>query len=130
MAKLINRDLNAYTYIFKLFYASSRSFKSELNARTKLGEEATEIILSTTMPKFVWIAVFTNLELLKVSKANGMVIIDATESNTEDSWILGVSPEGIITYDSQEEPRSKFTIYNTDVDDFYIFANNLKGGWA
>lgn len=92
----------------------------------QIGVEATEIILSSTMPKFIWVGIFTNLELLKQSKADGLVLLDATESNFEDASILMVTPKGITTYYSQEPPSTKYVVYNLNVDSFHIFANNLK----
>lgn len=78
------------------------------------------------MPKFIWIGLFTNTELLKQSNSNGLVVFDATETNIEDALILMVSPSGLTTYDSQEDLGFKYTTYNLDINNFNIFANNLK----
>ena len=122
-----NHQLPGKKIILKLFFTSSRSFKAELNEKINIGEEANEIILSSTMPKFIWVGIFTNLKLLKQSKANGLVVLDATESNTEDSRILMVSPESITTYNSQKDINNKYNVIETNINTFNIFANNLKG---
>ncbi len=121
-----NHDLPGNKIILKLFCISSRSFKAELNNKVNIGVEANEIILSLTMPKFIWIGLFTNTGLLKQSKANGLVILDATETNIEDALILMVSPNGLITYDSQDDLGFKYTTYDLEINNFNIFANNLK----
>ncbi len=119
-------DLPGNNIILKMFYTSSRSFKAELNERIEIGDEANDIILSLTMPKFIWVGVFTNLELLKESKANGLVVLDATETNVDDARILMVSPKCLTTYDSQGDLNSKYANYNLVINNFNIFANNLK----
>lgn len=119
-------ELPGNKIILKLFFTSSRSFKAELNERIDLGDDATELILNLTMPKFVWIGVFTNPKLLNESKANGMVVVDATETNIEDARILMVSPNRITTYDSQAELDNKYSFYYPEIKTFNIFANNLK----
>lgn len=116
--------------ILKLFFTSSRSLKSELNERIEINDEANELILNSTMPKFIWLGVFTNPDLIVQSKANGLVILDATESNTEDARILMLSPKGITTYDSKEKLESKYNVYDIEINSFNIFANNLKGEWS
>jgi hypothetical protein len=125
-----NHKLPGNQIIFKLFYTSSRSFKTELNQRINIGEETNEIILNTTMPKFIWVGLLTNPELLRKKKANGLVVLDATGAKTYDSSILMVSPSGVTAYDSQEETGNKYVVYDTKINSFNIFANNLKGEWS
>ena len=62
--------------------------------------------------------------------ANGLVVLDATEPTAVNSPILMVTPESIITYDPQEIPQNKHVVYNIGVNNFNIFANNLKGEWS
>jgi len=119
-------ELSGNKIILKLFFTSCRSFKAELNERIDLGFDATELILNLAMPKFVWVGILTSPELLKESKANSMVVIDATETNIEEARILMVSPNKITTYDSQAELDSKYAFYYPEIKTFNIFANNLK----
>lgn len=112
--------------IIQLFCMSSRSFKSEINERIGLDEDVTNLILSLTMPKFVWVCTLTNSELLKQNKANGLILIDATEPNNVDSRMLILSPNGIITYNAQNKLEEKFTKFNFHINNFNTFANNLK----
>jgi len=125
-----NHRLPGNKIIFKLFYTSSRSFKTELNQRINIGTEANEIILSTTMPKFIWVGLLTNPELLRKKKANGLIVLDATGAKIYHSSILMVSPVGVTTYNSQEETGNKYVVYDTKINSFNIFANNLKGKWS
>ena len=112
--------------IIQLFCMSSRSFKSELNERIGLDEDVTNLILSLTMPKFVWVCTLTNSELLKQNKANGLILIDATEPNNVDSRMLILHPNGIIIYNAENKPEEKFKNLIFHIKIFNTFANNLK----
>jgi hypothetical protein len=121
-----DHGLDSNNIILKLFCISSRSFKVELNSRIGLSADATDILLSLTMPKFIWVGLFTDFKRIKSSKANGFVVFDATETNYEDALIAAVTPHRIITYDSQQEIGNKHRTFDVNVNDFNIFANNLK----
>ena len=121
-----DHNLPGKDIIFKLFYTSSRSFKAELNGKMNLNIDATNVILNSTMPKFIWLGIFTNKKLIKESKANGMVIIDATEPNNRDSRILMVSPNGITVNNPHADPKNKLDVISIRIENFNIFANNLK----
>lgn len=125
-----NHNLPGEDIVLKLFFTSSRSFKAELNKKINMGVEANEIIIKSTMPKFIWVGIFTNPDLLRQTMANGLVVLDATEPTAVNSPILMVTPESIITYDPQEIPQNKHVVYNIGVNNFNIFANNLKGEWS
>jgi hypothetical protein len=112
--------------IFKLFYTSSRSFKSELNKDNSIGSEVKDLILTTAMPKFIWVTILTNIDLLREGKANGLILLDATEPNPEGSLILMASPSCVIIYDPNAELNEKHDVFELTVDNFTIFANNLK----
>lgn len=112
--------------IIQLFCMSSRSLKSEINKNIGLNEEATNLILSLTMPKFVWVCTVTNLALLKQNKAKGLILIDATETNRVDSIILILSSNGVTLYNVQNKPKEKYEQYDFSIDIFNTFANNLK----
>jgi len=65
--------------IYKTFLTSSRSFKQEIALNDTLENSIKELILSLSMPKFVWITELSNRELILDNLCLGMLIIDATE---------------------------------------------------
>jgi hypothetical protein len=113
--------------ILKLFLTSCRSFKAELNERIDIETDAKEILLSLTMPKFIWIGLLSEPGSFMQSKANGLIVLDATETNMNDAFMVMVSPKCIVIYDSQAEPDMKHSKIDITIDNFNIFANNLKG---
>ena len=76
---------------FRMFLASSRSFKGHLAYNSVLSDEAKEVFVSCTMPKFIWVAELSDLGLIKEKKGNGIIILDATEVNIMDNKPLILS---------------------------------------
>jgi hypothetical protein len=119
-------NLPGQDIIFKLFCMTSRSFKAELNKYSDIGIDANDLIQNLTMPKFIWLGVFTNPLLIRNSKANGLIVLDATETSFRDVHILMVTPKGVIINDTQSELGEKYPKIKLKVNNFNIFANNLK----
>lgn len=68
--------------LIRFFLASGRSFKDSIALNRSFQSDVRDVILELPMPKFVWIAEISNKTLIKQGKANGLVILDATEANT------------------------------------------------
>ncbi|RZL53709.1 MAG: hypothetical protein EOO93_20705, partial [Pedobacter sp.] len=67
--------------LLRTYLASSRSFKDVLATNSSFSSDLKDIILELAMPKFIWITEISNKELMKSKKANGVIILDATEAN-------------------------------------------------
>lgn len=65
--------------IYKTFLTSSRSFKNEIALNETLDNDVKELILSLSMPKFIWITELSDRELILDNLCSGMLIVDATE---------------------------------------------------
>lgn len=70
--------------LIRFFLCSSRSFKDSLSLNGTFQSDIKEIILELAMPKFIWIAELSNKALIKQHKADGIIILDATEANVND----------------------------------------------
>uniref|UniRef100_B3EN62 Uncharacterized protein n=1 Tax=Chlorobium phaeobacteroides (strain BS1) TaxID=331678 RepID=B3EN62_CHLPB len=68
-------------YVFRVFLASSRSYKHELARNAGVHGELKHLMIEAQMPKFIWVAEISTKELIKEGKANGLMIVDATEAN-------------------------------------------------
>ena len=103
-------------FTFRMFLASSRSFKSHVSKMDGLESQLKQDILSTKMPKFIWCAEFyiKNKTIKSDTFADGIIILDATEANHRslDSLILASYPD-----------RSIFMVDNY----FVSLAQNLEG---
>lgn len=118
------------TRIIRIFLCSSRSFKEFISLDSELTLKAKEMILSTPMPKFIWVAEISKRESFQEGKCEGMLVQDATEpieysEQTQPlmhSLILGFYESVIFRQDF-----GKFTVINGTFDGpFRGFKNNLK----
>lgn len=111
---------------FRMFLASSRSFKQHVALNSDLNETAREILVSCTMPKFIWVAELSDMELIKQKKGNGLILIDATEVNIIDNKPLILSVfKNILTI--WNDPVGELEDIPLDLENFTIYTNNLGG---
>jgi hypothetical protein len=111
---------------FRMFLASSRSFKQHIALNSKLNETAREVLVSCTMPKFIWVAELSDIELIKEKKGNGLILIDATEVNIIDNKPLILSVfKNVLTI--WNDPIGELEDIPLHLDNFTIYTNNLGG---
>jgi hypothetical protein len=67
--------------LLRFFLTSSRSFKDSLSTNDSFSYDVKEKILSKPLPKFIWVGELSSKDLIKEKKANGLIILDATEAN-------------------------------------------------
>lgn len=115
---------NSEVYL-RVFLASSRSFKHYLSLNESFNNSLKELILSISLPKFIWIAEISTMDLIKKKQANGIVILDATEANTS----MFSKPLIIACYNNNllviEQNPMKAVKINLTLQAFSIFENNL-----
>lgn len=118
------------TRILRIFLASSRSFKEYISLDSGLPEITQEMILSTPMPKFIWLAEISTPASFAQGKCEGILVQDATEpveysdqtQTLMHSLILGFYESVIFRQDF-----GKFTeIKDTFEGSFRRYHNNLK----
>lgn len=84
-----------------------------------------DIIISTQMPKFIWVSEISDKNLLKEQKTKGIVLLDATEANNTDlrSLIFAWCNGYWLRYVNQLK-----TLYSDQVltTPFTMFNGNLK----
>lgn len=112
-------------YYLKIFLASSRSYKDFLAKNGTFSDDIKEIILEKTMPKFIWVCEISNKDLIKENKANGIVIIDATEPNIAETKPLIYSGYNDIQILFNEK-LNKFQKITLILQPFKMFNGNLE----
>ena len=95
-------DINS-KILLRFFLASSRSFKNEVAKNETLQPELKGLLLEISMPKFIWVAEISTKTLIKQKKANGMVILDATEANIyfNKPLIIAAYQDKVINFDEK-----------------------------
>ncbi|MFT3932831.1 MAG: hypothetical protein QM726_04370 [Chitinophagaceae bacterium] len=109
----------------RFFLASSRSFKDKLNKNESFQDDLKGLILETPMPKFIWVAELTTKDLIKQKKANGLVILDATEANINSNkpLILAAFQGKVINFDHKAGILENNILI---LQEFSIFEHNLN----
>lgn len=112
--------------LLRFFLTSSRSFKHYLSFNSSFDPTVREMILETEMPKFLWIGEVSTKTLMKQKKANGIVILDATEANllSLKALIMAAYKGQYIYYDEQ---TNWFSNISLPLNDFDVYSNNLNG---
>lgn len=111
--------------LIKFFLTSSRSFKDCLALNSSFDADIKELVLETPMPKFIWVTELGTKELLKDKKANGLIILDATEADTRQNkpLIFAAYQGGINKFDYTKGELEDFSLV---LPEFEIYENNLK----
>ena len=109
----------------RVFLASSRSYKATMALCEDLESRAKDYIIETPMPKFIWVAEISNRQLIQEDKADGLILLDATEGNYKFqkplifAFILGK----MFKFDKE---LSKLSYILLNLKPFEIYKNNLK----
>ncbi len=112
-------DINSPVLIRTLL-ASSRSFKDSVALNEELNKDAKELLISTPMPKFVYITEVSTQQQLLDHKAMGMVILDATEP--KGTGIIAAMLGGqYLAHD-----LTSLTAINLNLSPFSTYQSNLR----
>lgn len=111
--------------LIKFFLASSRSYKNYIALENSFQSDIKNEIIVTPMPKFIWIAELSNKTLIKQGLANGIVILDSTEANTNNNkpLIYAAFQDKVITYDVESNKHKEKVL---PLQPFRIYTNNLR----
>lgn len=111
--------------LIRAFLCSNRSYKHGLALDSDMDIDIRNILLELSMPKFVWIIELSTKSLVKNKKANGLIILDATEASTTyfDPLVAYIHNGELISFD----PSTNDIVRNPlTLNEFSIFENNLK----
>ena len=108
--------------VIKTFLTSSRSYKNEIALNNTLQDDAKELLISTPMPKFIWITEISTKKLMKEDKSEGLLILDATEPK-KAGLIAAMIENYYLAIDLNNIKLIELTL-----QPFLNYKNNLKGG--
>jgi hypothetical protein len=120
-------DLKPNEDIFlRSYLTSSRSYKHELMLNATFDPNLKTLILESNMPKFIWVCEISTKDLIKKQLANGIILLDATEANTQNFKPL-ICASYMGSYISHNSVGGFFDRNSLILNPFSIFTNNLKG---
>ncbi|MBN7814217.1 hypothetical protein [Algoriphagus pacificus] len=125
-AFLTTGKTNGLPIYFRIFLASSRSYKDSVATDDFMDSDTKELILDIPMPKFIWIAELSDEKLIKKRLARGLIILDATEANLQNNkpLLLSAFEKEFQTWDERSGVLTKILI---DLKSFKIYTKNLQG---
>ena len=111
--------------LLRFYLASSRSFKDSLAKNDSFQEDLKSILIETPMPKFIWVAEVSSKDLIKEKKANGIILVDATEANIyfNKPLILAAYQDKMILLDGISGTLESNILH---LPNFRIFEQNLN----
>jgi hypothetical protein len=111
--------------LLRFYLASSRSFKDDIAKNTSIQEDLKVLLLEAFMPKFIWVAEISTKDLIKQKRADGLVVLDATEANIyfNKPLILAAYQGKLVISD---EKTGKLESNLLPLKDFSIFRHNLN----
>ncbi|MDP3453194.1 MAG: hypothetical protein Q8R90_09590 [Bacteroidales bacterium] len=113
--------------LLRFFLTSSRSFKNEITTNTTMQEDLRYLLTEASMPKFIWVAELSTKDLIKQKKANGLIVLDATEANIyfNRPLIIAAYQNKVIVLDDKSGklemdllPLQSFTIFEQNINVF------------
>jgi hypothetical protein len=110
--------------LIRFFLTSSRSFKDQLTENPSFSIDIKEKLLATPLPKFVWIAELSTRALMKQKKANGVILLDATEANIDMNKPLVFAAYGGHVVEP-EKGTGELLQKPIPLAEFLIYENNL-----
>lgn len=115
----------AFNLFFRMSLTSNRAFKDRIANDELMQEDLKTIIIETSMPKFVWVAELGNKSLFSEGKANGLIVVDATEANIYNNkpLIIAAYQNKVITFDDKS---GIFECDTLSLSPFSLLINNLK----
>jgi len=115
----------ASNVFFRMSLTSNRSFKDRITDDAFMQEELKAILIETSMPKFIWVAELGNKDLFSAGKANGLMVVDATEANIYNNkpLILAAYQNKVITWNDSSGNFESDVLY---LSSFSLLINNLK----
>lgn len=107
----------------RTFLCSARSYRKYVILNDMI-DDWKSIILNKSFPKFVWVTEVST-DNIPTGKANGLILLDATEANTLDyrPLIVAMCNGFLLQYDKSSQA---ITSYQATGTPFTIFDRNLK----
>lgn len=113
--------------IYRIYITSSKSLKEKALDDETMDSDLKEIILSLSMPKFVWCVDFSTLKEYKNQKCSGRIIIDSTSENYySEPWIFRHDDSEIEYKDYDENAFTIIKKARKNNNPYKMYKNNLK----
>lgn len=115
--------------ICRIYITSSNSLKREALDSPNMNDTLKDVIISLTMPRFVWCIDLAGIDNYKKNLTSGRVIIDTTAATKEEEpWLLrhdGKRIEFIDIENGDMSGSAKFSSVSCEIEPYNIYVHNL-----
>jgi hypothetical protein len=111
--------------ILRLYLISSRSLKHEIALKDDFNSDNKELLLNTSMPKFVWVIEFSTKDQFEKDEAFGLIVLNSTDNSIYTAINIIIFPDKAIV-----DQNGEHLIYDINSTKFVSLKNNLKGEWS
>ncbi len=113
-------------YFMRLLLTSSRSYKNAIARDTTFPVNLKSEILEIGMPKFIWVAEISTKTLVKQRQAQGLLLLDATEPNSQGfNALILMAHQDLFLYPDND--TKELMQINLTLSTFNMYLNNLNG---
>lgn len=114
-------------YVFRMYMASSRSFKEHIALQKELDSRLRFTLLTVSFPRFIWCAEFINKADASAGTVSALIVLDATEGdeNWKNSFIFAARKKSSIFYRAVDHTY-KTNIMRIPFNGFGMYAHNLN----
>ncbi|MCM1244854.1 MAG: hypothetical protein NC293_04320 [Roseburia sp.] len=112
--------------VCRIYITSANSLKREVFKSESMATELKEILLTLSMPKFIWCVDLAGIDNYKKHLTSGRIIIDTTSATLdEEPWILRHDSEIIQYRDFDHDPDTIFE-KKVMIPPYELYQNNLR----
>ena len=112
--------------VCRIYITSANSLKRKAMQSMSMPQTLKDIIISLSMPRFVWCIDLAGIGNYRDGKTTGRIIIDTTSATWEkEPWILRHDMETIQYKDFDLDPEYIYTVKES-MHPYDIYKNNLK----
>lgn len=114
--------------ISRIYITSANSLKRETLNTQNMNEILKDVILSMTLPRFVWCIDLAGIDNFKKNLTSGKIIIDTTAPTIEENiWLLRHDGEKIEFMDVENgDSENEYSVITTEIQPYDMYKNNLK----
>lgn len=114
-------------HIFRMYMASSRSFKEHLGNQNSLDNSLKFHLLAVSMPRFIWCAEYINPKDAAKGEVSSLIVLDATEGGEiwQDSFIFAAHKKFSLFNEAEDHTYKLKSLY-VSFNGFKMYEHNLN----
>ncbi len=111
--------------VYRIYITSANSLRKRAFDSTTMPQELKDVILTASLPKFVWCIDLAGIENYKQGKTSGRIIIDTTSATLDsEPWIIRHDMQAIQYKDYDKNTKNIYEV-KIAMKPYEVYENNL-----